>query len=356
VKIYITGIGGLIGSTVAEEATKRGHKVWGTDCDNRGRWYGHKGSVQWRLSQLSALGVRIHTEDYRQRLGLVGDADLIVHCAGQASHDWSRTHPVKDFQHNAMGTVELLEAIRNLSPQAVVVFLSTNKVYGDRVNAFSYVRGGERLVPALTSLEQGIAETFPVDHTLHTPFGVSKLAADLMFQEFRRCYGMKTVTFRCGCLTGPGGTAVELQGFLGYLVKCAVSGEEYVVYGHEGYQVRDNIDATDVADAILRYAADPKQAVYNMGGGPANSISVREAVDYLMNHHGLNFQVLYNGPARVGDHKFWITDTGKFEADYPGWTRKPLKEIIDDLVTAERRKLGLLQPDGNSEGVHSGTV
>ncbi len=337
-KIYITGIGGLIGSTIAEEALKRGHKVWGTDCDNRGKWYGEKGSVTWRLKELFARGATIYSEDYRQRLGLVGGADLIVHCAGQASHDWSREHVLTDFKVNALGTVELLETTRNLSPKAVFAYLSTNKVYGDSVNHLTFVRDGERLVPALNSWKYGLDEEFDIDECLHTPFGVSKLSADLMVQEYRRCFNLKTVNFRCGCMTGPGGTAVELQGFLGYLVKTAVEGGEYTIYGHEGYQVRDNIDAGDVADAVLRYAANPKQGVYNMGGGPANSISVREAVNYLMDHHGLNFRVLYTGAARVGDHKWWITNTSRFEQDYPEWSRKPIKEIIDALVVSERSR------------------
>ena len=337
-KIYVTGIGGLIGSTVAEEAAKRGHKVWGSDCDNRGRWYGNKGSVEWRLRDLSRLGINIFREDYRSRLGLVGGADLVVHCAGQASHDYSRTHVITDFQINALGTVELLEATRNLSPKAIFVFLSTNKVYGDRINEESFVRNGERLVPALDSLQFGINEHYLLDSSTHTPFGVSKTAADLMVQEYRYCFGMKTVTFRCGCMTGTGGTAVELQGFLGYLVKCAVAGTEYLVYGHEGYQVRDNIDAGDVADAILRYAAAPKRAVYNLGGGPENSISIREAVRYLREAHGLEFPIRWIMPPRMGDHRWWVTDTIAFEADYPQWKRKTIKEVIDALVAAERRK------------------
>ncbi len=338
-KIYITGIGGLIGSTVAEEALKRGHKVWGTDCNNRGKWYGEKGSVTWRLQELFAKGATIYSEDYRERLGLVGGADLVVHCAGQASHDWSREHVITDFKVNALGTVELLETTRNLSPKAVFVYLSTNKVYGDRVNTWDYERFEERLYPSELGVRfAGIDESFPVDDSLHTPFGVSKLSADLMVQEYRRCFGLKTVNFRCGCMTGPGGTAVELQGFLGYLVKTAVEGGHYAIYGHEGYQVRDNIDAGDVADAILCYAANPKGAVYNMGGGPQNSISIREAVDYLMDHHGLCFSVSYTGAARVGDHKWWITNTQRFEQDYPEWTRKPIKEIIDALVVSERSR------------------
>lgn len=337
-KIFVTGISGLIGSTLAEVAVKRGHKVWGVDNDNRGRWFGHAGSTNWRTAELAGMGITVYREDFRQRLGLVAGADLIVHCASQPSHDWSRAHPIKDFTVNALGTVELLDAVKSLAPKAVFAFMSTNKVYGDSVNQLDYNRIEDRLVPFWDSVKGGVDEHWTLDGSLHTPFGVSKTAADLMVQEYRRCFGLKTVSFRCGCLTGPGGTAVEMQGFLGYLVKCAVAGKEYQVYGHEGYQVRDNIDAGDVADAVLRYAASPKADVYNMGGGPENSISIREAVAYLGREHGLTFPVLWNGPARMGDHKWWVTNTKRFEQDYPEWTRKPIKEVIDELVRAERAR------------------
>jgi CDP-paratose 2-epimerase len=241
-----------------------------------------------------------------------------------------------------MGTVDLLEAYRTLAPKAVFAFLSTNKVYGDRVNRENFREEGERLVPTGGAQQgfdprMGISEDYAIDGSLHTPFGVSKTAADLMVQEYRRCFGLKAVTFRCGCLTGKAGSAIELQGFLGYLVKCAVEGREYRIYGHGGYQVRDNIAAEDVASAILAYADNPKDGVYNLGGGPDNSISVLEAIRILKTDYNLQFPVTV-GPERVGDHKWWITSTRKFERDYPDWKRKPLRSVIDEMVRSECRR------------------
>src|SRR5688572_2094956 len=335
-RVVVTGIGGLIGSTVAEAARAAGHTVWGIDSDERGRLFGAAGSVAWRIAELEAKGIDVTRDDFRSVLHLVAGADLVVHCASQPSHDYSRSHVLYDSDLNYMGTVELLEAVREHAPKAVFVFMSTNKVYGDRVNNWTYEVVGERYVPL--DGPNATTEYLTIDASLHTPFGVSKTAADLMVQEYRRSFGMTTVSFRCGCLTGRGGSAVELQGFLGYLVKCAVEGKPYTVYGHGGYQVRDNIDASDVARAVLLYAANPKQAVYNIGGGPANAVSVNEVVAYLRQRHGCEFATL-DGPARVGDHKWWVTNTASFETDYPQW--KPLKSVwtvIDELVDAAHQQ------------------
>jgi CDP-paratose 2-epimerase len=352
VNVYITGVGGLIGSTVAEEAVKRGHRVWGCDNDNRGKWFGVKGSTGWRCKELANHGVTVHACDFRFAPELVQEADLIVHCASQPSHDWSRANPIQDSLVNYMGTVELLEATRRMSPGAVFVFMSTNKVYGDVVNSYEYSKNGDRDEPANRWMaEHGVHEFHGLDRSLHTPFGVSKTAADLMVQEFRRCYGLQTVCFRCGCLTGSGGTAVEMQGFLGWLVKKAVAGEKYTVYGWGGYQVRDNIDATDVADAVFRYAVWPKGSVYNMGGGYCNAISIREAVSYLRDKHSLDFDVDWDGPARVGDHHWWVTDTKLFEDDYRGWRRKSVYEVIDAMVIGERRSR---EPEGEDATLSPG--
>jgi CDP-paratose 2-epimerase len=327
---------------MAEYAFSRGHKVYGCDSDQRGRWFGKAGSVEWRINELVKMGISVTREDFRHRLGSVAGMDLIVHCASQPSHDFSRSHVLQDSAVNYLGTVELLEAYRTLAPKAVFAFLSTNKVYGDRVNRERFREEGERFVPMGGAKQgfdprKGISEDYTIDDSLHTPFGVSKTAADLMVQEYRECFGLKTVTFRCGCLTGKAGSAIELQGFLGYLVKCAVEGREYRIYGHGGYQVRDNIAAEDVASAILAYADNPKDGVYNLGGGPDNSISVLEAIRILKTDYNLQFPVTV-GPERVGDHKWWITDTRKFERDYPDWKRKPLKEVLREMVECERRR------------------
>lgn len=335
-KIYITGVSGLVGSATAELAISRGYEVWGSDSDARGQWFGMAGSTGWRAAELIAKHVSVYQKDFRRVLELVEGADLVVHCASQPSHDLSVKQPLEDSALNFTGTVELLEAVRKYAPDAVFVFLSTNKVYGDRVNHLTFRQVDDRyeLDEADTGVTPwfGVAEEMSIDSSLHTPFGVTKAAADLMVQEYRRCYGIKTVSLRCGCLTGPTGSAVELHGFLGYLVKCATSGFPYKVYGYEGLQVRDNLAATDLAEAILMYAENPKGAVYNMGGGRDNSISIREAVGYLA-QSGFSMPVDYTGRERLGDHRVWITDDRKFCADYPEWVKRSgVYDTIDALV------------------------
>lgn len=339
-RLHVTGIGGLIGSAVAEAALCRGWQVSGVDSDARGRWFGPNGSTAWRLRELLSLGAEVANEDFRERPAYwVKDADLVVHCASQPSHDFSRENVHEDSAVNYMGTVELLETVRAHAPEASFVFLSTNKVYGDFPNMLAYERTGRRLVPD-DVYANGFDEITPLEPVLHTPFGVSKLAADLMVQEYRKCFGLKTVSLRCGCLTGKTGSAVEAQGFLGYLVRSAVRGERYTIYGHEGYQVRDNIDADDVASAIFAVAEDdPGETIFNMGGGPQNSVSVLEAIDYLRTRHGCSFPVTH-GAARLGDHRWWITDTSKFEKRYHAWKRqKTVWQTLDEMVMAERDKL-----------------
>jgi CDP-paratose 2-epimerase len=336
-RAFVTGIGGLIGSSTAELLLAQGWDVSGVDANYRGAWFGPGGSVEWRMRELQAKGARVDKKDFRFETRMFEGADLVVHCASQPSHDFSRAKPVVDAQINYMGTVELLDRVSRFAPEAVFAFLSTNKVYGDRVNREAYKTEGERLVPRGGHIRRGIAEDYPMDASLHTPFGASKAAADLAVQEWRSTFEMQTVSFRCGCLTGKGGSAVELQGFLGYLVKCAVEGTPYTVYGHQGYQVRDNLDAEDLARAILLYAENPKAAVYNMGGGPENSLSVREAIAYLKDKHGCQFDVDYDGAERLGDHRYWVTATSKFEQDYPDW--KPIKSVwrvLDEMVEAAR--------------------
>lgn len=322
--VYVTGIGGLIGSAVADLCLSRGLTVHGSESNARGRWFGDGGSVAWRVAELEERGATILRKDFRSRPKAVEGADLIVHCASQPSHDLSVKQPLEDSDLNFMGTVELLEATRRYAPDAAFVFLSTNKVYGDRVNRLAYRRVDDRYevdeVSSGVTPYFGVSEEMPLDGSLHTPFGVSKAAADLMVQEYRYCYGLRTVSLRCGCLTGPTGSAVELHGFLGYLVKCAVTGTPYTIYGYDGLQVRDNLAASDLAEAIFMYGADPKGGVYNMGGGRENSISVWEAIYYLQKK-GFTMPISH-GPARLGDHKWWISDTRRFEADYPEWYRK----------------------------------
>jgi len=344
VKILVTGIGGLVGSAFAELAHMRGHEVIGVESNARAGWFGWSASVDWRVAELRRLGVKVVWSDFQRRLHLVHGMNAVIHCAGQPSHELSLNRTIDDFGVNAVGTVELLETVRGLAPGAVFVFLSTNKVYGDRINSLDYFVEDTRLRPNPLSFstgvsDRGISEDFPLDASLHTPFGVSKLAADLMVQEYTRSFGLRTVAFRCGCITGHSGSAAKLHGFLGYLVKCAVSGKPYMVYGHRGRQVRDNLAAEDLASAILAWLDRPVSGVYNMGGGVDNSISVREAVEYLRSDKGLSFAVDWTGPPRLGDHVWWITDTSRFEADYPGWRRtRSVREILDEMVLSERSR------------------
>jgi len=356
-RVLVTGVGGLVGSAFAELAHARGHEVVGVESNARAGWFGWAASVDWRVAELRHLGVRVVWGDFRRHLGLVRGVDAVVHCAGQPSHEFSLGHAVEDFDINAVATISLLEAVRHHAPEAAFVFLGTNKVYGDRVNSMNYFVEDTRLQPDPFSFSAGVSahgvnEDFPLDASLHTPFGVSKLAADLMVQEYSRSFGLKTACFRCGCITGRSGSAAELHGFLGYLVKRAVAGMMYRVYGHQGRQVRDNLAAEDLAEAILAWLARPVSGVYNMGGGPGNSVSVREAVNYLREDKGLGFAVDWTGPPRLGDHVWWITDTSRFESVYTEWKRtRSVQEMLDEMVRCEQGRRGA---EGGFEAVAAG--
>ncbi len=335
-RIYVSGCGGLIGSSVAELALSRGYQVVGSESDARGRWFPNGGSVAWRVAELEAKGIDVHRKDFRSCISLVDTADIVVHCASQPSHDLSKEQPVEDYELSVMGTLVLLERLRLHNPTASFIFLSTNKVYGDRVNTLGYQKVGQRWEPDTFSgpgwrYLEGISETFPVDGSLHTPFGASKLAADILVQEYARTYGLKTTSLRCGCLTGPAGSAVELHGFMGYLVKCAVTGTPYTIYGYEGLQVRDNLASTDVATAVMLCGETPKDLVYNLGGGRENSISILEALRYL-EMKGYRMPTSF-GPERLGDHRWWVSDCTKFQRDYPDWKRTmSIYDTIDSLI------------------------
>lgn len=331
-KVYITGIGGLIGSAVAEAALAAGHEVAGVDSDARGRWFGSDGSVEWRLKQLEGRAV-VKRADFRACLyGVVG-ADLVVHCASQPSHDLSRRIVIEDSMVNYIGTVQLLDAVRDFAPEATFVLMSTNKVYGDGVNRLVFTHYDSRI----DCNGVMVGENWPIDATTHTPFGVSKLAADVMTQEYSRTFGLTTVVLRCGCMTGVSGSPVELQGFLGWLVHCAVWGKPYTLYG-DGRQVRDNIAAEDVASAIMAVADQPKSGVYNLGGGRESAVSVLEAVEYLRREHGLEFHLKHAEP-RHADHRWWITSNYRFMQAYPNWRQTHnVWGTIDAMVRSERSR------------------
>jgi len=269
-----------------------------------------------------------------------GRFDLIVHCAAQPSHDKARDIPLLDFEVNALGTVNLLEATRQHCPEAVFVFMSTNKVYGDAPNEIPLKEMETRWEYARAEDYQGVTENCRIDRTLHSLFGASKAAADLVAQEYGRYFGMKVGVFRGGCLTGPSHSGVELHGFLSYLVKMALSGEAYTVFGYKGKQVRDNIHSYDVVRAMEEFAANPRPGeVYNLGGGRDNSISMLEAIQRIEQMTGRKVDWRYVEEARKGDHICYISNLGKFRDHYPSWRiTRSLDSILEEMIAGERSR------------------
>jgi len=341
--ILVTGAGGLVGSAVSRRLKKEGYTVTGIDNDMRGSIFGREGSVRESISQLQAEGIEVRDIDLRNERTVFPlfseygrEIKAIVHTAGQPSHDWSKEAPLVDFDLNARVTLALLEATRNFCPEATFVFTSTNKVYGDLVNSLQFTEFDTRYdIPPVTWLYHGIPEIMSIDRSMHSLFGVSKVAADLAVQEYGRLFGMNTVTFRCGCITGGGHKGVCLHGFLSYLIKCVMTGTEYRVFGYKGKQVRDNIHANDLADAMLEFIKDPRPAaVYNMGGGRENSISVLEALRFAERLTGKRAKYVIERTARQGDHIWWISNTSAFRRDYPDWDIVwSLDDIFEDIIS-----------------------
>jgi CDP-paratose 2-epimerase len=265
--------------------------------------------------------------------------ELIVHTAAQPSHDWAARDPQTDFAVNANGTLNLLEAARRHAPDATFVFTSTNKVYGDRPNALPLRDAGTRLeLPEEHEYFGGIPTSMPIDRTLHSLFGASKVAADVLVQEYGRYFGMPTVCFRGGCLTGPSQTGAQLHGFLSYLMKCTVTGERYTVFGYEGKQVRDNIHAADVVRAFELFHERPQvAAVYNLGGGRESNVSMLEAIDKCQRIAGRELDWELSDQARAGDHRWWISDVSDFRRDYPGFEiTYGIDEVLQEIHDVNR--------------------
>jgi CDP-paratose 2-epimerase len=322
-----------------------GWDVHGLDNNMRMEFFGSDGDTRANLEHVLAHTTRFehHELDIRDREG-VSDVvaevrpSLIVHCAAQPSHDLAARLPFVDFDVNAGGTLNLLEAARASCPESPFVFLSTNKVYGDAPNERELVELETRYDYADPEERNGIDEKCRIDATTHSIFGSSKAAADLLVQEYGRYFGMPTVCFRGGCLTGSGHAGAELHGFLAYLARCVLEGRTYRIYGYKGKQVRDNIHASDVCAAALAFAQRPRAgAVYNLGGGRANSTSILEAIARLEELTGAELATEYVDEARRGDHICYITDLGRFERDYPNWrVTVTLEEILDDLARSSR--------------------
>jgi CDP-paratose 2-epimerase len=323
----VTGSSGLIGSECVQFLDERGWRVHGVDNNMRRDFFGEHGDTTWNLERLRASTARFehHDLDIRNRDGvarLVSEVrpDLIVHAAAQPSHDLAATRPFDDFEVNATGTLNLLEAARAACPESPFVLLSTNKVYGDAPNELELVELETRWDYADPDYADGIDETMRVDATMHSLFGASKLAADVMTQEYGRYFGMPTVCFRGGCLTGPNHAGAELHGFLAYLDRATREGLPYRVFGYKGKQVRDNIHSFDVCTAIMAYAESPRPgAVYNLGGGRDNSVSMLEAIARFEEIYGRKLAWEYVEQARRGDHICYISDLSRFRADHPGW-------------------------------------
>jgi CDP-paratose 2-epimerase len=347
-QIIVTGSSGLIGAEVASFFHDRGFIVHGIDNNQRAVFFGPSGDTRWMTSHLikTLPNYRHHAIDIRDRAAVTSlikkvKPSAIIHAAGQPSHDLAARIPLDDFDTNAVGTVNLLEAARQVATDTPFVFLSTNKVYGDRPNLIPLVEHESRWEFAAPEYAGGIAEDFPIDQSTHSLMGASKLAADIMVQEYGRYFGMPTCCLRGGCLTGPGHSGVELHGFLSYLVKCNLEGGEYTVFGYKGKQVRDNIHAVDVARFIYEFFSSPRCGeVYNLGGGRENSCSILEAFKLTEEVSGKQQRYRYMEQNRIGDHICYYSNLEKIRTHYPAWNITiPLRRIISELAESWRSKI-----------------
>lgn len=347
-KILITGSSGLIGSEVAEFFAQKGCEIHGLDNNQRAVFFGPQGDTRWNQARLERRisGFRHHELDIRDREGvlrLVAELkpEVIIHTAAQPSHDRAAAIPFEDFDTNATGTLNLLEAARRSCPDSPFIHMSTNKVYGDRPNTIALVELDTRWDFADPAFVNGIPEDFSIDQSKHSLFGASKVAADILVQEYGRYFGMPTCCLRGGCLTGPHHSGVELHGFLSYLVKCNLEGREYRVFGYKGKQVRDNIHSYDVARFMWEFVKAPRCAeVYNLGGGKANSCSILEAFAMTEKFSGRKQHWSYVEEARLGDHICYYSDLTKMRTHYPRWSiTVTLEETIRQIVEAWRERL-----------------
>jgi CDP-paratose 2-epimerase len=327
----VTGSGGLIGSASVRHFVQAGYDVVGIENDMRRRFFGEQASTARVTRQLlDAYDAFHHVQlDVRDREGVerlfatyAREIELVIHTAAQPSHDWAASDPHTDFAVNANGTLNLLQAARDHAPDATFVFTSTNKVYGDLPNGLPLVELELRLeLPASHRWHGGIDTTMSIDRSLHSLFGASKAAADLLVQEYGRYFGMPTVCFRGGCLTGPQHAGAQLHGFLAYLMKCTIAGTPYTVFGYDGKQVRDNIHCDDVVRAFAAFHAAPRPAaVYNLGGGRESNCSMLEAIELCEQIAGRALAWTLSDVARMGDHRWWVSDLAAFGADYPAWS------------------------------------
>ncbi len=344
-KIIITGSAGLIGSEATKFFHTQNFDIIGIDNDMRSYFFGDTASTKWNREKLEeglqgyqhfSLDIRDYTKIEKIFSEYSSDIAAVIHTAAQPSHDWAAKEPITDFTINANGTLNLLELTRQYSPDAVFIFTSTNKVYGDKPNYLPLIELDKRYEIDSTHhfAKEGIDETMSIDQTKHSLFGASKVAADVLVQEYGRYFGMKTGTFRGGCLTGPAHSGAELHGFLAYLILCAVNNKPYTIFGYKGKQVRDNIHSKDLISAFWEFFKAPKAGeVYNMGGSRQSNISMLEAIEQIevIGGHKLNYTISQQN--RIGDHIWYISDVTKFKTHYPAWnyeydSRKILEEMI----------------------------
>lgn len=342
--VIVTGSGGLIGAECVRRFAAEGHVVAGIDNDLRAYFFGAEASTRWATEQLRERcpNYRHHAADIRDYAALenifreyAGEVALVVHTAAQPSHDWAAREPLTDFGVNATGTLHLLELTRLHAPEAPFIFTSTNKVYGDTPNTLPLIECETRweLDPSHPYAVHGIDESMSIDQSKHSVFGASKVAADIMVQEYGRYFGLRTACFRGGCLTGPGHSGAELHGFLSYLMKCCMTGREYRIFGYKGKQVRDNIHAADLVACFAAFAQAPRSGeVYNIGGGRHSNCSMLEAIALCEEIAGQKMKTVYTEEHRAGDHIWWIGDVRKFQSHYPAWRHQyGIRAILEEI-------------------------
>jgi len=343
----VTGSTGLIGSESVSFFIDKGFDVVGIDNDMRKYFFGKEASTQWKKEML----IKKHPKNYKHYDNDIRNFDklntifkeykpaLVIHCAAQPSHDWAAKEPFTDFTVNANGTLNLLEATRQFTPDAVFIFTSTNKVYGDTPNRLPLIELEKRYdIEKTHPYYNGIDETMRIDESLHSLFGASKVAADVLVQEYGRYFGMKTVCLRGGCLTGPAHSGTQLHGFLSYLVRCAITGVTYHIFGYKGKQVRDNIHSFDLVNTFYHFFKNPRiGVVYNMGGSRYSNCSILEAIDIIEEISNKKVNYLLEDKNRIGDHIWYISDVTRFKKDYPEWNYTyDIKKMIEEIYNVQK--------------------
>jgi CDP-paratose 2-epimerase len=348
-KALITGSAGLIGSEAAKFFAQKGFEIVGIDNNMRSYFFGEEASTEWNRKKIEAqlkksythYNADIRDNDAIKKIFKEHKFDLIIHTAAQPSHDWAAREPFTDFSVNANGTLVLLENMRTSCPDAVFIFTSTNKVYGDRPNELPLIELEKRWeLPEDHKYYKGIDESMSIDNCKHSIFGASKVAADIMVQEYGAYFDFKTAVFRGGCLTGPSHSGAELHGFLAYLIKCIYSGKKYTIFGYKGKQVRDNIHSHDLVNAFWHFYQKPQAGgqVYNMGGARNSNISMLEAIEAIEKRLGKKANFELSNENRIGDHIWYISDVSKFKSHYPGWDFEyDIDAILDEMCAAVQK-------------------